>query len=115
MHRRKWDTKTKIMIVIDSLKGKPIAELCNEHQIIQSEYDQWRDQFLTHAASAFEVHQHTRKEAHLEQEHTRLKRLVGELLLELKKATRCSDEPVTGRRDRSQKRPETWVTVTGVV
>ncbi len=86
MHKRKWDAKTKVMIVIEGLKGKPAAELCTEHQISQSLYYQWRDQFLAHAARAFEVHQHTRKEARLELENARLKRLVGELLLELKKS-----------------------------
>jgi transposase len=86
MHKRKWDAKTKAMIVLEGLKGKPVAEVCTEHQISQSQYYQWRDQFLAHAAQAFEVHQHTRREAHLEQENTRLKNLVGELLLELKKS-----------------------------
>jgi transposase-like protein len=86
MHRRKWDAQTKAIIVIEGLKGKPVAEICNEHQISQSQYYQWRDQFLAHAANAFEVHQHTRKEAHLEQENARLKKLVGELTLELKKS-----------------------------
>jgi transposase-like protein len=86
MHRRKWDAKAKAIIVLEGLKGKPVAEICTEHQISQSQYYQWRDQFLAHAANAFEVHQHTRKEARLEQENTRLKRLVGELLLELKKS-----------------------------
>ena len=84
MHKRTWDAKTKAMIVLEGLKGKPIAEICTEHQISQSQYYQWRDQFLAHAAQAFEVHQHTRKEARLEQENARLKRLVGELLLERK-------------------------------
>jgi hypothetical protein len=32
------------------------------------------------------VHQHTRKEARLERENTTLKKLVGELTLELKKS-----------------------------
>jgi transposase-like protein len=86
MQKRKWDAKTKAMIVLEGLKGKPVAEVCTEHQISQSQYYQWRDQFLAHAASAFEVHQHTRKEARLEQENARLKTLVGELLLELKKS-----------------------------
>jgi hypothetical protein len=53
----------------------------------QSLYDQWRDQFLAHATKAFEDPQRARKEACLEQEHTRLKPLVGELTFELKKAT----------------------------
>jgi transposase-like protein len=86
MHKRKWDAKTKAMIVLEGLKGKPVADVCTEHQISQSPYYQWRDQFLAHAAQAFEVHQHTRKEARLEPENARLKKLVGELLLELKKS-----------------------------
>jgi transposase len=63
-----------------------VAEICNEHQISQSQYYQWRDQFLAHAGHAFEVRQHTRKEVHLEQENARLKKLVGELSLESKKS-----------------------------
>jgi transposase-like protein len=55
MHRRKWDSQTKAKMVIQGLQGKPIAEICNEHQISQSRYYQWRDQFLAHAANAFEV------------------------------------------------------------
>jgi transposase-like protein len=85
MHKRTWDAKTKAMIVLEGLKGKPVAEVCTAHQISPSQYDQWRDQFLAHAAQAFEGHQHTRKEARLAQENARLKKLVGELLLELKK------------------------------
>jgi transposase-like protein len=81
MHRRKWDAKTKAMIMLEGLKGKPVAELCNEHQISQARYYQWRDQFLAHAAKDFEVHHDHQKEARLERENARLKTLVGELLL----------------------------------
>jgi transposase-like protein len=86
MPRRKWDAKTKALIVLEGLKGKPVAEICAEHQISQSQYYQWRDQFLAHAGKAFEVHQHTRTEARLAQENARLKALVGELTWELKKS-----------------------------
>jgi transposase-like protein len=86
MQRRKWDAKTKAMIVLEGLKGKPVAELCTGHQISQAQYYQWRDQFLAHAPKAFEVHEHNQKEARLERENARLKSLVGELLLELKKS-----------------------------
>ncbi len=82
MQRRNWDATTKAMIVLEGLKGKLVAEMCTEHQISQSQYDQWRDQWLAHAAHAFEVNQHTRKEARLEQEHARLKKLVGARLRE---------------------------------
>jgi transposase-like protein len=86
MHRRKWSPKTKAMIVLEGLKGKPVAELCNEHQISQAQYYQWRDQFLAHAAQAFEVHERSQREARLVRENVRLKALVGELTLELKKS-----------------------------
>jgi transposase-like protein len=86
MQRRKWDAKTKAMIVLEGLKGKPVAELCNEHQLSQAQYYQWRDQFLAHAAKAFEVHEQSQREARLTQENARLKILVGELTLELKKS-----------------------------
>jgi transposase-like protein len=84
MHRRQWNPKTKAMIVLEGLKGKPVAELCNEHQISQAQYDQGRDQFLAHAAQALEVHERSQREARLVREHVRLKALVGELTLELK-------------------------------
>lgn len=75
MKRRKWDAKTKA-----------VAELCTEHQISQAQYYQWRDQFLAHAGQAFEVHQQGQRETRLQQENARLKQLVGELTLELKKS-----------------------------
>jgi transposase len=86
MHRRTWDAKTTALIILEGLKGKAVAEICTEHQISQSLYDQWRDQFLAHAAKAFDDPQRTRKEARLEQENTRLTQLVGELTFELKKS-----------------------------
>jgi transposase len=86
MKRRKWDAHTKAIIVIEGLKGKPVVELCTEHQISQSLYYQWRDQFLANAAKAFDDPQRTRQEARLQQENTRLKQLVGELTFELKKS-----------------------------
>jgi transposase-like protein len=86
MQRRQWDAHTKAMIVLEGLKGKPVAEICTEHQISQSPYDQWRDLFLAHMGKAFEGQQHTRTEARLAQENARLKTLVGELTLELNKS-----------------------------
>jgi transposase-like protein len=83
--RRKWDAHSKAMIVIEGLKGKSVREICAEHQISQSLYYQWRDQFLANAAKAFEPLERTRREPYLEQENAKLKRLVGELLLELRK------------------------------
>jgi transposase len=86
MHRRKWDAKTKALIILEGLTGKPVAEICTAPQISQSLDYQWRDQFLANAATAFDDPQRTRKEARLAQENTRLKLLVGEFTFELKKS-----------------------------
>jgi len=37
MQKRKWEAKTKALMVIEGLKGKPGAELCNEHPISPSQ------------------------------------------------------------------------------
>ena len=54
MKRRKWKPEQKALIVLEGLKGRPIGELCAEHEISQAQYYQWRDLFLANAAKAFE-------------------------------------------------------------
>jgi transposase-like protein len=83
MERRKWDPKTKSMIVLQGLKGKPLAELCAEHQITQAQYYQWRDQFLANMHQVFMTND--RKEKALTRENVRLKKIIGDLTIELKK------------------------------
>ena len=85
MKRRKFDSKTKTMIVLQGLRGKAVSEICAEHQISQTQFYQWRDQFLANASKAFEVHQLSQLEDRLRRENDKLKRVVGELTLEVKK------------------------------
>ena len=54
MKRRQWKPEQKALIVLEGLKGRPIGELCAEHEVSQAQYYQWRDQFLANAARAFE-------------------------------------------------------------
>jgi hypothetical protein len=82
MPRRTWDAKTKAMIVLEGLKGNPVAEICTAHQLSHAQDDQWRDQFLAHAAKAFEVHEQRQREARLARENAKLKPRVGELTRE---------------------------------
>jgi len=86
MKRRKWNAKTKATIILEGLKGKPVATICQDYQISQAQYYQWRDHFLANAPKTFEVAQQTEREARLQRENARLKNLVGELTLELKKS-----------------------------
>lgn len=85
MKRRKWDSKTKWLVVLEGLKGRKVSEICTDHQITQSQYYQWRDQLLSHAHKAFESNQVDQRQAYLERENNKLKKLVGELTIELKK------------------------------
>ena len=81
MKRRKWDSKTKALIVLQGLKGKPVAEICLEHQISQTQYYQWRDQLLANAHQVFTENE--RKEERLSQENARLRKIIGDLTVEL--------------------------------
>ena len=85
MQRRQWEARIKTRIVLEGLRGRPVAELCNEHQLSQAQYYQWQKQFLAEAYKVFETKQQNLREVRLLGENARLKSLVGELSLELKK------------------------------
>jgi transposase-like protein len=89
MSRRKWDAKTKAMIMLQGLKGKPVADICTEHQISQAQYYQWRDQFMKKLPQVFLNTE--RRQALLERENSRLMKMVGELTVELKKLDEWSE------------------------
>ena len=38
MKRRKWKPEQKALIVLEGLKGRPIGDLCAEHEISQAQY-----------------------------------------------------------------------------
>ena len=84
MKRRKWDARTKAMIVVQGLKGKPVAEICLEHQISQTQYYQWRDHFLAKAQEVFA--DKDKKGERLTRENARLRKIIGDLTVELKKS-----------------------------
>lgn len=85
MKRRQWKSETKAMIVLEGLKGRPVAELCNTRQISQAQYYQWRDQFLANANRAFETQTVDLRMTSLQRENAKLQTLIGDLTMELKK------------------------------
>ena len=80
---RKWDEQSKAAIILQGLKGRPVADICTEHQISQAHYYRWRDRFLTNMHQTFESR--TSRESMLNQQVNELKKVVGDLTLELKK------------------------------
>ncbi len=83
MPNQKWSAKTKALIVMEGIKGKPVSEICAEHQLSQSQYYRWRDEFL---ANMHQVFENTSKvDEKLAKENQKLKQIIGDLTVELKK------------------------------
>ncbi len=40
---RNWTAEEKAKIVLQGLKGRSVAEICNEYQIHQTQYYKWRE------------------------------------------------------------------------
>jgi len=87
MKKRKWTSQQKLQIVLEGLSGQiEISKLCAKYQIAQTQYYQWRDHLLKFGHQAFETKNITKKEQHLEAENAGLKRIIGDLTVELKKS-----------------------------
>lgn len=86
MKYRKWDSKTKMQIILEGLENKlPLAELCNKHQVRQSTYYYWFKELQTKGHIVFESEKQTKKEQRLQEEIKKLKAIIAELSIELKK------------------------------
>lgn len=87
MKKRQWTSQQKLQIVLEGLSGQiEISKLCAKYQIAQTQYYQWRDQLLKFGNQAFEQKNISKKEQHLELEVAKLKRIIGDLTIELKKS-----------------------------
>jgi len=96
MKGRHWTAEEKLAIVLEGIKGtKPVAEICREHQIAQTQYYQWRDRFLEGGKRALTNGIPNREEA-LTREVEKLQRLIGKqaVAIELLKKT----DELVGRR-----------------
>ena len=87
MKKRNWTSQEKARIILEGLSGQiEITKLCTKYKIAQTQYYQWRDQLLKYGYQAFETKHISKKEQHLEQEVHKLKRIIGDLTVELKKS-----------------------------
>lgn len=85
MKAKKWTSMQKFQIVIEGLKNQEkVADLCNRYGVAQSQYYKWRDQFLEHGVKAFEP-QADKQLMYAKAENQRLKSIIGDLTIELKK------------------------------
>ena len=86
MKKRQWTNQQKTQIVLEGLSGQiEIGKLCNKYQIQQTQYYKWRDLFLKECHTAFDVKKQSQKEQQLEDKVIKLKRIIGDMTIELKK------------------------------
>ena len=85
MSRKKWTAQEKFEIVMSGLKGRKIAEICNEYGISQGQYYKWRDVLLNDGTKLFERGGVDKEKERLEKQNRKLKETIGDLTLELKK------------------------------
>ena len=87
MKHRKWTSQQKLQIILEGLSGNiEMSKLCAKYQVSQTQYYQWREQLLKYGHQAFEVKNISKKEQYLEQENAKLKHIIGDLTIELKKS-----------------------------
>jgi transposase-like protein len=87
MKRRNWTSKEKSQIVLEGLSGQiDITKLCQKYQICQTQYYKWRDLFLQNCHQSFEIKQQSQKEQRLESQNQKLRSIIGDLTIELKKS-----------------------------
>ena len=86
MKRRQWTPEEKLKIVVEGLSGTiSISELCNRYQITQTQYYQWKDKLLGDGHKVFTRGGIDKETDRLEKENKKLKGIIGDLTVELKK------------------------------
>ena len=84
--RRQWKGKEKSQIILEGLKGRPVADICLGHQISQSMYCKWRHQFLSNMGHVFETKKFNQREAYQNRQIDKMKKIIADLTIELKKS-----------------------------
>ncbi|ROQ90774.1 transposase [Desulfosoma caldarium] len=80
---QRWTANRKREIVLDILKGhKTIVDVAREHDVKQSEIQQWIDTFIAVGTQALKVHPRS-AEAVEQKELTRHREKIGELVLQI--------------------------------
>jgi len=86
MKRRQWTPQQKLEVVLEGLKNTcSLAELCNRYQITQSQYYSWKDRLFSDGAKLYARGGVDKEAERLENENRRLKEIIGDLTVELKK------------------------------
>ena len=81
--QKRWTAKRRSALVLELLRGETsVAEAARKHGLTVAEIEDWRDRFLSGAENALRSRP-LDEEAQKEREINRLKRKVGELVMDL--------------------------------
>jgi transposase-like protein len=84
--RKQWKSEEKARIILSGLQGRPVSEICIEYGISNSQYYKWKDQFMRNMHLSYEVMNNNKSLQRLKSENSKLKTLVADLSLEIKKS-----------------------------
>ncbi len=89
--RRSFTAEFKAEVVLEYLTGqRSAAEICREHQLKDSLFYRWKDEFLAGAAQAFGNGNGQPEQAATAARIAELERMVGKLAMELEAAKKAS-------------------------
>jgi transposase-like protein len=89
MKQHIWTSKEKFEIVLEGLRGDTtLAEVCNRYGISQNHYYKWRDKLFESGEQIFARGGFNREGERLKDENLRLRGIIGDLTVELKKTLR---------------------------
>jgi len=87
MKYRRWSPEAKSRIILEGLEKKALlSRLCHKYQISQSQFYNWFHEFQTKAYKVFETENLSKKEKELFEENKKLKFIIADLSIELKKS-----------------------------
>jgi transposase len=85
---RTFTSEFKAQVVLEVLiGGMSAAEVCREHQLKDSLFYRWKDEFLRNASKAFRQDDHDRQD---KERIAELEKLVGRLTLQLEISKKAS-------------------------
>jgi len=86
--RKEWTSEEKLAIVLDGLKGVPVAEICREYGISETQYYKWRDVGIESLKTGFQDKRRKGfRDLSGEAERKRMLKVIGEqqMIIDLQK------------------------------
>lgn len=86
MKRKRLSGEEKLAVVLEGMRlDTTLAEVCNRHQISQATYYKWRDRLFAASDVIYADRTFSRSEERLKAENKKLREIIGDLTVELKK------------------------------